>query len=421
MISVAIAGAGLSGLCLAQGLTRAGIDAHVYEREPSAQTRRQGFRITLDQYGANALKQCLPPALYEMVLATASVPEGVGYFRFTNAQLGEIFTLTFKQEVDPAKQQVIGQVDRATLRTLLMAGLEDRVHFGKAATYVENITDGTRLHFADGTHVDASIVVGSDGINSPIRKQILPDCAPIDTGYRGIYGKTLLMQNGKSLIPEGLENSGVFALGKPEHGFFYTAMRFKQSSQGVLARLPEAQRPAIGEDYVMWAILAPQQRLPSDLWNLDAPALHQLALSEARDYHPVLRRFVEGADPDYTLAVALNAAQRPQDWAASRVTLMGDAVHVMPPLGAHGGNTALRDAALLTEKLSKAISKHQAIEVAIGEYQAEMVAYSFKEVETAKRMLRQSTTRNPVIRLAMTRAIPWVRSVMHPAPLLEAS
>jgi len=40
--SVAIAGAGLSGLCLAQYLMRAGIDVHVYERDLSPFVRKQG-------------------------------------------------------------------------------------------------------------------------------------------------------------------------------------------------------------------------------------------------------------------------------------------------------------------------------------------------------------------------------------------
>jgi 2-polyprenyl-6-methoxyphenol hydroxylase-like FAD-dependent oxidoreductase len=43
-----VAGAGLGGLCLAQGLLRAGADVTVYERETSLATRRQGYRLHLD-------------------------------------------------------------------------------------------------------------------------------------------------------------------------------------------------------------------------------------------------------------------------------------------------------------------------------------------------------------------------------------
>src|SRR5436309_13717881 len=40
--NVAVIGAGLSGLCLAQSLKKSGIDVHVYERDDSAETRGQG-------------------------------------------------------------------------------------------------------------------------------------------------------------------------------------------------------------------------------------------------------------------------------------------------------------------------------------------------------------------------------------------
>ena len=57
---MAIAGAGLSGLCLAQYLTRAGIDVHVYERDPGPFVRRQGYRIILDRHGLRRCARACP-------------------------------------------------------------------------------------------------------------------------------------------------------------------------------------------------------------------------------------------------------------------------------------------------------------------------------------------------------------------------
>ena len=53
--SVAIAGAGLSGLCLAQYLTRAGIDVHVYERDPGPLS---GGRVTGSFSTGTASRRC---------------------------------------------------------------------------------------------------------------------------------------------------------------------------------------------------------------------------------------------------------------------------------------------------------------------------------------------------------------------------
>jgi 2-polyprenyl-6-methoxyphenol hydroxylase-like FAD-dependent oxidoreductase len=164
----------------------------------------------------------------------------------------------------------------------------------------------------------------------------------------------------------------------------------------------------------------PEQALPADVWTGDPKALHGHAREAARAFHPLLRRFVERADVDFTVAVALHAALRPRKWPATRATLMGDAVHVMPPTGAHGGNTALRDAALLAEKLQVVAGGSERMEQAIQAYQEEMVAYAFKEVASSTAMLRRSTVRNPLVRFAMLRAVPWVRSLSGLSPAVSA-
>jgi phytoene dehydrogenase-like protein len=71
-LRVAVAGAGLGGLCLAQGLLKAGVDVTVYERDAQLAGRRQGYRLHVDARAGLALEQCLPPASLALFQATCS-------------------------------------------------------------------------------------------------------------------------------------------------------------------------------------------------------------------------------------------------------------------------------------------------------------------------------------------------------------
>jgi 2-polyprenyl-6-methoxyphenol hydroxylase-like FAD-dependent oxidoreductase len=69
-VRVAVAGAGLGGLCLAQGLRQAGTDVTVYERDDGLAGHRQGYRLHVDARAGLALRQCLPPEFLAAFQAT---------------------------------------------------------------------------------------------------------------------------------------------------------------------------------------------------------------------------------------------------------------------------------------------------------------------------------------------------------------
>src|SRR6266516_2694484 len=68
---VIIIGGGLGGLCLAQGLKKAGISVALYERDRTPNDRLQGYRIHLEPQGNRALAACLPADLFNRYLATS--------------------------------------------------------------------------------------------------------------------------------------------------------------------------------------------------------------------------------------------------------------------------------------------------------------------------------------------------------------
>src|SRR5262249_22285676 len=73
-MNVLIIGGGIGGLTLAQGLERTGIGFTVFERDRARGERLQGYRIHLAPYGCRALHASLPPALYDLFVATSGEP-----------------------------------------------------------------------------------------------------------------------------------------------------------------------------------------------------------------------------------------------------------------------------------------------------------------------------------------------------------
>ncbi|MCA2217175.1 FAD-dependent oxidoreductase [Jidongwangia harbinensis] len=406
--TVAIAGAGLSGLCLAQYLTRAGIDVHVYERDPDPSVRRQGYRIILDRYGLEALRESLPGTLHQLALATGEEPGG--HLRFTDSRLRNAFTVTFKDEPYATRQ-----VDRLTLRSILMSGLDRRIHYGKAAVAVDSGGPaGLRLRFADGEAVPATVVVGADGVGSALRAQLMPDAGPANTPMAGVYGRSPLRPGGESIIPDALRTSAVLAIAdRPGRAFFFTSMRFGENPREAFARLAPDSHAPTADDYVMWGLLLRQDDVPTGVRG-DLPALRDLAARMSTDFHPLVRRLVDTADVDATVLNLFATGRRPHRWAVPRATMMGDAVHVMPPFGAHGGNTALRDAALLGRRLVEARTGGTPVEEAIAGYQDEMVPYAFRAVDTAAGLMRRLTGGAAVPHWVLTRVLPRLHRVTVP-------
>src|SRR5205807_5323015 len=71
IMHVLIIGGGIGGLCLAQGLRRRGVSVAVYERDRTPDARLQGYRLSIEPPGSAALHDCLPPELWQILVATS--------------------------------------------------------------------------------------------------------------------------------------------------------------------------------------------------------------------------------------------------------------------------------------------------------------------------------------------------------------
>ena len=89
-------------------------------------------------------------------------------------------------------------INRFTLRQILLHGQE--VRYGKRFTHHETDDDGVTAHFADGTSARGSLLVGADGVNSPVRRQHLPHAEVVDAGLVHLYGRIPLTPNTRGLF-----------------------------------------------------------------------------------------------------------------------------------------------------------------------------------------------------------------------------
>ena len=346
---ISIIGAGPGGLTCARILQRHGIAVTVHDRDAGPDARDQGG--TLDLHADNGQIALREAGLLEAFFELAR-PEGQEM-----RQLEPNGTITSRQ-VPEADELFKPEIDRGRLRDLLLESLQpETVQWGRALERVSGPADGPRrLHFADGTTVETDLVIGADGASSRVRPAVSP-AVPQYTGVSFLEAWFDDVENRHPEIAELVGRGGAHAA-DGERGMF-------------------AQRN--GGDHIRVYLI---QRVPVDwisrsgLTAADTDAVRALLLERFAHWSPRMRRLITDNDGRY-IHRPIFALPVPHTWEHNpTVTLLGDAAHLMPPLGV-GVNLAMLDAS----ELALALASAATVDDAIRSYEQSMLPRS---TETAK-------------------------------------
>lgn len=323
---ISIVGAGPGGLTCARVLQQRGIAVTVYDRDAGPDARDQGG--TLDLHADNGQIALREAGLLHEFFELAR-PEGQEM-----RQMDANGELKF-HHVPEAGELFKPEIDRGRLRTLLLGSLRPgTVRWGHILDRISGPAGGPRrLRFTDGTTVETDLVIGADGAFSRVR----PSVSPAVPGYTGVSFLEAWFSDVENRHPEiaDLVGRGSAAAADGDRGLF------AQRNSGDHIRVYLIRRVPVGWIGAHGLTIG------------DTDGIRALLRDEYADWSPLMRRMITDNDGPY-VDRPIFALPVPHTWEHDpAVTLLGDAAHVMPPLGV-GVNLAMLDASELAVTLANA-------------------------------------------------------------------
>ena len=380
-LHVLIAGGGLTALALAQGIVKSGYHTvEVLERDTDFD-RKQGYYLHFNDMGGGALERLLPDDLYRLYLETSRETYERPQSIVLDPQFNEISS---RPHFIPTKggPRAHSGVHRRTLRQILAARLDDRLHTGAQVASFTQDDDGVTVTTTDGRTFHGDVLVGADGIRSAVRSQLLPEVPVIPTGVKGIgvYGRTPVTPQIEELTPDIVNQGVVMAVGPDGSRLLMGVFKPRRPADVAVAEIASDVQLERVPAYVMVSCSVPSgTTVPAAReWTSDTPReLRESMASVVEGWHPAAKALVEGMELDSIFAIPFGFLDPAEWWEPSRVTLMGDAAHAMLPTMGMGANVSLNDSALLHEQLDRVGRGEAELLEAIGAYEAQMreIAY----------------------------------------------
>ena len=359
-LTIAIIGAGISGLSTALALSRNGFkNLEIFER--TEQLKEVGAGI---QLGPNAVRALAGLGLQGR-LARCSNAAAHGLMR--DGKTAKVLArLPFSQYSESVYGVPSYQILRADLHGLLLdevrvAGIA--VHCNKECVKAFDDSGTLQLEFADGNKHQAELLIAADGIRSLITDQMYPEYPVHFSGYvcwRALIDQADLPNN----IAEDWFNAVSVWTGTGKHLVTYPVARSQKLNLVALAA--------------------------RERWDYPAP----VQASSAREWC----RAFDGWAPEVLSVIARakevqlwGLYERPAlpGWSNNRCVLVGDAAHPMLPSLAQGAAQGIEDALCLADLLASApahVSASGNIDLAAVGYQFYQQRY--KRVERVQSSAR---------------------------------
>lgn len=324
---VAIIGAGLAGLTLARVLADGGVSVRVCERDRASRSRGQGG--SLDIHPDSGQRALAAAGLMDEFRRHAR-PQGeeIRILDPSGTQhVHHVGTPAASAATDSIDGPVPGrpEIDRSTLRDMLIASISpDLIRWDTQFLSARHRPDGGfSLTFADGQTEQCNVLIGADGATSRTRP-LVTLVTPTESGIT--YAELWLrdVDANHPDLSDLIGNGSLWCLG---------------SNLNV-----GAQRVGAGHARVSVMIRDDPSGQPRIAANGSATKSELLALLNG--WSPAITALIDAADDTImvrsftTLPVDLRWTAHPD------VTLIGDAAHLMPPVG-EGANQAMLDGAEL--------------------------------------------------------------------------
>jgi salicylate hydroxylase len=321
-----IIGGGIGGVAAVLALLRQGIEAEVYEQSP--QLREIGAGI---QIGANGTRVLHALGLKSALERTQVLPAGKQARLWNTGETWPTFDLgaiSLERYGSPHILMHRGDL-HAALAEAVVRQRPDAIHLGMRCTGVSEREGTVEVAFEGGRTIDASLVLGADGIHSQVRTSLFGVDRPQFTGvvaWRGLVPMPA--------VPPHISRSAATSwLGPRGHVLHYPVRRGELMN--VVAMVERSDWHVES-----WTVRGTTEELVNDFrgWH--------------EDVHALLRNMSE------PFKWALMVRPPMPRWSKGRVTLLGDACHPVLPFLGQGAVMALEDAYVIGASLKRHPGDH---------------------------------------------------------------
>ncbi|MEU5297727.1 FAD-dependent monooxygenase [Streptomyces umbrinus] len=315
---IAIVGGGIGGLAAGAFLRRSGLTATVYEQATALTEVGAGLVMA-----PNAVRLLRRLGTMDQFLRRA-VPLDWGW-EFRRWTDGTVLSV---EKLNGVCERLYGErtygVHRADLLDSLRAAVPSEwVRLGARCTAVDVAEDVVLLRFADGSHAEADIVIGADGVHSVVRSAVTEPSPPT---YSGICAFRTIVP-ARAAPDFALRRAQTLWLGPGRHFVHY---------------------PVAGGRAVNVVAFAPAGDHTDESWSTTATIEEFRA--EFADWDPRVTDLITAGGVPGRWALLDRAPLR--RWSRARITLLGDAAHPMFPFFAQGAAQSIEDAAVLARCLA---------------------------------------------------------------------
>jgi salicylate hydroxylase len=323
-LNIAIVGAGYGGAAAAKALSLLGATVNVYEQ--ASKIGEVGAGIGLRPSTMDRFRQ------WGSFDAIAAVSSPSDTFEILTADNNPIMEEAWPGINDFDVETKTHLIHRGDFIDALISVLpEGMVHLGHKLTGIEDKGTTSVLTFANGTVVEADLVIGADGIKSVVRKALFGDNQPVFSGEHA-YRAVISMDEAADMIND--DNLRMY-IGRGTKVYLLPLRHRNQLSFDITALCPDSTwAPKVAKEQLLATIEGFDERIVNMARNLD---MDTVSIRAVYDIDPV------------------------ENWHTDSVVIMGDAAHAMLHHQGQGANSAIMDAGALADALAQADSVADAL------------------------------------------------------------